>query len=194
MNLVIELFTFLRLSYCHYFKRHTLFGDICKYFLKEISTLINCSSCSNVKPVNTGQWIRKFLTIQFVIVIYCSLEGNIILSLCLRSVYVCVLTSRWQPLQYYLLQALTAATAPHWGAADAGIKVPSGENTELKRSPFEAWSRSVYSHTCYAYCQGFLPCLFLPFRSIYLHFYPKPLPISPVLAVANTCILCRPAE
>ena len=35
--------------------------------------------------------------------------------------------------------------APQWGAADAEIKVPSGENTELKRSPFKAWSRSVYS-------------------------------------------------
>ena len=61
--------------------------------------------------------------------------------------------------------------APQWGAADAEIKVPSGENTELKRSPFKAWSMSVYSHTCYAYCQGFLPCLFLPFRSIHLHFF-----------------------
>ena len=58
-----------------------------------------------------------------------------------------------------------------WGAAYAEIKVPSGENTELKRSPFKAWSRSVYSHTCHAYCQGFLPCLFLPFRSIHLHFF-----------------------
>ena len=28
--------------------------------------------------------------------------------------------------------------APQWGAADAEIKVPSGENTELKRSPFKA--------------------------------------------------------
>ena len=37
---------------------------------------------------------------------------------------------------------------PQWGAADAEIKVPSGENTELKRSPFKAWSRSIYSHTC----------------------------------------------
>ena len=46
---------------------------------------------------------------------------------------------------------------PRWAAADAEIKVPSGENTELKRSPFKAWSRSVYSHTCHAYCQGFLP-------------------------------------
>ena len=34
-------------------------------------------------------------------------------------------------------------SAPQWGAADAEIKVPSGENTELKRSPFKAWSRSV---------------------------------------------------
>ena len=58
-----------------------------------------------------------------------------------------------------------------WGAADAEIKVPSVENTELKRSPFKTWSRSVCSHTCYAYCQGFLPCLFLPFRSIHLHFF-----------------------
>ena len=30
-----------------------------------------------------------------------------------------------------------------WRAADAEIKVPSGEKTELKRSPFEAWSRST---------------------------------------------------
>ena len=32
---------------------------------------------------------------------------------------------------------------PQWGAADAKIKVPSGENAELKRSPFKTWSRSV---------------------------------------------------
>ena len=51
---------------------------------------------------------------------------------------------------------------PQWGAADAEIKVPSGENTELKRSPFTAWNRSVYSHACCAYCQGFFPRLFQP--------------------------------
>ena len=50
-------------------------------------------------------------------------------------------------------------------------QVPSGENTEFKRSPFKAWSRSVYSNTCYAYCQRFLPRLFLPFLSIRLHFF-----------------------
>ena len=75
---------------------------------------------------------------------------------------------------------------PQWGAADAEIKVPSGENTELKCFPFKAWSRSVYSHTCYAYCQGFLPYLFLPIRSIHLHFFKKLSRFFPVLAVANT--------
>ena len=60
---------------------------------------------------------------------------------------------------------------PQWGAADAEIKVPSCESTELKRSPFKARNRSGYSHTCYTYCQGFLPCLFPPFWSIHLHFF-----------------------
>ena len=54
---------------------------------------------------------------------------------------------------------LSLHLALQWGAAGAEIKVPSGQNTELKRSPFKAWSRSVYSHTCYAYCQEFLPLL-----------------------------------
>ena len=43
--------------------------------------------------------------------------------------------------------------------------------TQLERSPFKAWSRSVCSHTCNAYCQGFFPCLFLPYRPIQLHFF-----------------------
>ena len=51
------------------------------------------------------------------------------------------------------------------------LKSHLNENTELMRSPFKAWSRSVYSHTCYAYCQGFLSRLFLPFRSIHLHMF-----------------------
>ena len=73
-----------------------------------------------------------------------------------------------------------------WGAADAEIKAPSGENTELNRSPFEAWSRSVYSHTYYAYFQKFLPCLFLPFQSIHLHFFQNLSRFFTVSAVANT--------
>ena len=76
--------------------------------------------------------------------------------------------------------------SPQRGAADAEIKVSSAENTELKRSPFKACSRPAYSHTCYARCQEFFPCLFLPFQFIHLHF-PKPLRIFfPALAVANT--------
>ena len=81
-----------------------------------------------------------------------------------------------------------------WGAVDAEIKVPSGEKTDLKRSPFKAWSsRSVYSHTCYAYCQGFLPYLFLPFRSVHLHFFQNLSRFFLVLAVSNTgsCVGCR---
>ena len=58
-----------------------------------------------------------------------------------------------------------------WGAAATEIKVPSGENTELKRSPFKTWSRAKYSHTWYTFCQGFRPCLFLPIWSIHLHFF-----------------------
>ena len=34
-------------------------------------------------------------------------------------------------------------STPQWGAADAEIEVPSGENSELKRSPLKAWSRYI---------------------------------------------------
>ena len=56
------------------------------------------------------------------------------------------------------MAASLKSETPQWGAADAEIKVPSVENTELKGSHFKAWSRSVNSHTCYAYHQEFLPC------------------------------------
>ena len=77
----------------------------------------------------------------------------------------------------------TVTYSPQWGAADTEIEVPSDENTELKCSPFKAWSRTVYSHTCYTYCQGFRPCLFLPFLSIHLHFFQNLSGFFPVLAV-----------
>ena len=69
---------------------------------------------------------------------------------------------------------------PQWKAADAEIKVPSGENTELKRSPFIAWSRSVYSHTA---------------REFFLaYFYPS----SPFTCIFSKTspnfFLCWPAE
>ena len=76
-----------------------------------------------------------------------------------------------QEKMFCCLQGQHQSMVPQWGAADTEIKVPSGENTEVKRYPFKAWSRSVNSHTCYAYCQEFLPCLFILFRSIHLHFF-----------------------
>ena len=36
-----------------------------------------------------------------------------------------------------LLRWTLINSSPQWGAADAEIKVPPGENTELKRSPFK---------------------------------------------------------
>ena len=70
------------------------------------------------------------------------------------------LTERYQVFGYIvkpsIIQSVVLFTAPQWEAADTEIKVPSGENAELKCSPFRAWRTSVYSHTCYAYCQEFI--------------------------------------
>ena len=60
--------------------------------------------------------------------------------------------------QTTVLSSSLLLPVPQWGAADAEIKVPSDQNTELRGSPFKAWSRSVYCHACYAYYRGFLPC------------------------------------
>ena len=81
---------------------------------------------------------------------------------------------------------LACAEPPQWGAADAEIKVPSGENTDLKQSPFKAWSRSVYRHTCYAHCLEFLPCLFLPSSPFTCIFFQNLFQFFPTLAVAST--------
>ena len=61
-------------------------------------------------------------------------------------------------------------TIPQWGAADAEIKVPSGENTELKRSLFKAWrGRYIAIHATltardfflvYFYTSGPSTCIF----------------------------------
>ena len=101
--------------------------------------------------------------------------GFPMLYMCLWLNWVC---SRDSGIVLRIRRGLACALtyALHWGAADAETEVQSCENTELKRSPFKDWSRSVYSHTCYAYCQEFLPRLFLPFQSIHMHFFPKTSP------------------
>ena len=69
---------------------------------------------------------------------------------------------------YHFVESVPLAD-PRWVAADAEIKVPSGENTELKRSPFKAWSRSIYSHAtltarnfflAYFYPSSLFTCIF----------------------------------
>ena len=60
--------------------------------------------------------------------------------------------------------------APQWRAADAEIKVPSGENTELKRSPFKPEVRqytaihatltAIDFFLAYFYSSGPFTCIF----------------------------------
>ena len=57
---------------------------------------------------------------------------------------------------------LSATLTPQWGAAFAEIKVSSGENTELKGSPFKTWSRSVYCHPCTFTARDFFLANFYP--------------------------------
>ena len=46
------------------------------------------------------------------------------------------------PIPFYFVllsvSVIMPPPSPQWGAADAEIKVPSGEKTELKHSPFKA--------------------------------------------------------
>ena len=62
-----------------------------------------------------------------------------------------------------------AVLSPQWGAADAEIKVPSGENTELKRSPLKPRvGQSIAMHATlnardffvYFYISGPFNCIF----------------------------------
>ena len=74
---------------------------------------------------------------------------------------------------YILILFAYTFVLAQWGAADAEIKVPSVENTELKGSPFKAWSRSVQATAitiCYAFCQEFFLAAFYasgPFTCIF---------------------------
>ena len=82
---------------------------------------------------------------------------------------------------------------PRWGAADAKFKVPSGENTELKHSPFKAWSRYYIAIHATLTARDFFLAYFYP-SGPFTYIFPKPLAILPVLAIASTWFLCRPAE
>ena len=75
---------------------------------------------------------------------------------------------------------------PQWGAADAEIKVPSGENTELKRFPFQAWRRSVYSQPYMLRLQPGSSSLLISTLSVCSPaFFQKPLPIFSCAGLQN---------
>ena len=63
-------------------------------------------------------------------------------------------------ISYLCTQSYTLGT-PQWRAADVEV--------QLKCSPFTALNRSVYSHTCYVYCQEFVPYFYPsgPFTCIF---------------------------
>ena len=74
---------------------------------------------------------------------------------------------------------------PQWGAADAEIKVPSGKNIELNVLPLNPGvGQHIAIHATLTARDFFLAYFYSsgPFTRI----FPKPLPIFPVLAVANT--------
>ena len=84
-------------------------------------------------------------------------------------------------------------SSPQWGAADAEIKVPSGENTELKFLPLKPGVGQYVAIHATLTARDFFLAYFYP-SGPFTFIYPKPLPIFPVLAVAYTWFLCRSAE
>ena len=54
------------------------------------------------------------------------------------------------------------------GTVDAEIKVPSIDQS----SPSKAWSRSEYSHACFAHCQVFLHCPNFDLPGPFTFFFP----------------------
>ena len=94
----------------------------------------------------------------------------------------------------YRLSFFLSFFPPQCGAADAEIKVPSGENTDLNVLPLKHGVGQYIAIHATRTARDFSSLLIstLPVRSP--AFYPKPLPIFSVLAVANTWFLWRPAE
>ena len=81
-----------------------------------------------------------------------------------------------------------------WEAADAVMKVQFDENTELKGSPSLKPGVGQYiAMRATLTARDFFHAYFYP-SGPFICIFSKPLPISPVLAVANTWFLCRPAE
>ena len=79
---------------------------------------------------------------------------------------------------------------PQWGSADVEMNVLSVENTELKASPLKRGVGQYIAIHAALTARDF----FLAFLVHSPAFFPKPLPVFPVFAVADTWLLCRSAE
>ena len=80
---------------------------------------------------------------------------------------------------------------PQWGATDAEIKVPSGENTELNVLHLKPGVGQYIAIHATLTARDFFLAYFYPSGSFTCILFPKPLPISPVLAMAMAIV---PAE
>ena len=133
----VKLFSSLHCSDC-WLLCLRLYCSVCLFLCRSIVPSSCCSVSILLRPSFAVSW-------------YC------FVSLALSSVKTPVKTDVKQDNLALSLNPFNCWLFPQWEAADAEIKVPFDENTELKGSPFKTWSRSVYCHACYAYCQEFLP-------------------------------------
>ena len=100
-----------------------------------------CTICCNLHqilsiPVESGEGVCLLCKEQQLL--QCSNYNNEASDLiCTSSV-----ANIWKPTVEKV--SLVLFSLPRWEAVDTEIKVPSGENTEFKRSPFKALSSSVF--------------------------------------------------
>ena len=75
---------------------------------------------------------------------------------------------------------------PHWGSAEAEIKVPSVENTELKGSPFKVRRGQYVAIYATLTARDFFLANFYPSGPFAFIFFKSLSRVFPVLVVANT--------
>ena len=83
-------------------------------------------------------------------------------------------------------------TIPQWGTADAEIKVPSAENPELSKVPFNAWGRSQHStYLCIlSYNSVFPSSAFQVHFSFFYSIVKWPMLWSDIQRVGHLLVMC----
>ena len=103
----------------------------------------------------------------------------------------------WSPKQFHfilgdisgvvtLIIGIVSGGTPQWGAADAEIKVSSGENTELKRFPLKPGVGQYIAIHATLTARNFFLAYFYPSGPFTCIFFQNLSQFFPVLAVANT--------